>query len=64
MAFNFGFATGGVSGSGAWNNNQINGYGVNFGNGGFTQGNIYTGDITSGQTDSAEGGQSKQDASG
>ena len=56
MAFNFGFATGGVSGSGAWNNNQINGYGVNFGNGGFTQGNIYTGDITSGQTDSAEGG--------
>ena len=63
MAFNFGFSTGGVSNPTAWNNNQINGFGVNFGQGGFTQGDLHTGDITSGQTSTGEGGQTKQDAS-
>ena len=63
MAFNFGFSTGGVSNPTAWNNNQINGFGVNFGQGGFSQGNLHTGDITSGQTTTSEGGHTKQDAS-
>jgi len=46
MAFNFGQSTGGVSNPNAWNNNVINGYSVNYGNGGMTMGDIYTGSIT------------------
>jgi hypothetical protein len=56
MAFNFGTATGGVSAPSGWNNNVVNAFGVNFGNGGYTMGNIYTGDINNSQTSSATGG--------
>ena len=45
MAFNFGSATGAVSNPGAFNNNVVNSYGVNFGNGGYKTGNLYTGNI-------------------
>lgn len=45
MAFNYGTASGGVSAPGAWNNNVNNVFGVNFGNGGYIMGDIYTGDI-------------------
>ena len=59
MAFNFGGATGGVSGGSAWNNNQIFNRPVNFGRGGITQGNINTGNINNRQDSQAEGGTSK-----
>ena len=59
MAFNFGGATGGVSGGTAWNNNQIFGGATNFGSGGITQGNISTGNIGNRQESQAEGGKSK-----
>ena len=62
MAFNLGQSTGGVSNPNAWNNNVINGYSVNYGNGGMTMGDIYTGSITNDQKSEATGGQLSQTA--
>ena len=57
MAFSFGHSTGGISGGSAWNNHNINSNPVNFGNGGLSQGNLFTGDISNTQSGSATGGQ-------
>ena len=45
MGMSFGSATGAISSPSAWNNNVVNVFGVNFGNGGYIMGDIYTGDI-------------------
>jgi hypothetical protein len=41
----FGSATGAISSPSAWNNNVVNNFAVNYGNGGLNQGDIHTGDI-------------------
>ena len=41
-----GSSTGAISSPSAWNSNVVNNFAVNYGKGGLTQGDIYTGGIS------------------